>query len=127
MLDQKVTTTERDGIVSGIIAHTADITERALTSGFSLANDLRAELFTQRALSAIAWLESAQQGAIRLSRGFVEQTDRLSADVLRTSEDILVGIVHTLKKNGQGVANVVGESVRSTISAGGARANGPQS
>jgi hypothetical protein len=96
---------EREGLLASWVSQSADLAERTVSTGFSIVRDIRGEV-NQRVLAAIGFVDSAQQGAIKLARVLDERVDRLTEDSIDTAESLVVGIIRAVRDTGHGVTDL---------------------
>lgn len=96
---------EREGLLTSWVSQGAELTERAVTTGFGIVRDVRGEL-NQRVLAAISFVDNTQQGAIKLLRTVDERVDRLAEDSIDTAESLVVGIIRAVRDTSHGVTEL---------------------
>jgi hypothetical protein len=109
-LDVKVAA-ERDGLVNSWVSQSSELAERTTTAMFGIVRDVRGEL-NQRVLGTLSFVEGTQQSVLKILRSVDERLDRLSEEMIDTSESLVIGLIRTLRNTGHGVTELVGTVAR---------------
>ena len=104
-----------EGVLAVGIESTALATEKTIGAWFGLWRDVRSEL-TQRATSAIDWVDGVQQGTTRLARAVVQRTDEVAGAWLDANERLTMGLVRAMRSTGHGVSRFASRTASSLTS-----------
>jgi hypothetical protein len=103
--EMKPIPTDREGLLSGLVTQTSELSEKVTATGFGVLRDVRSEI-NQRVLGTLAFVESSQQGVFRLLRGLAERADKLTEDVIDAIENVTLGTLRTVRDTGHGVTDL---------------------
>jgi hypothetical protein len=78
------------------IGQSSDLVERAVSTGYALARDTRAEVL-QRSLAFVDFIEGTQQSALKLVRDVMSRADKIVLDAVDTSENLSVGVLRATR------------------------------
>ena len=104
-----------EGVLAVGIESTALATEKTVGAWFGLWRDVRSEL-TQRATSAIDWVDGVQQGSTRLARAVVQRTDEEAGAWLDANERLALGLVRAVRSTGHGMSRFASRTASSLTS-----------
>jgi hypothetical protein len=104
-VDGKSVSSEREGLVTSWVSHSAELAERTAVTAFGIVRDVQNEL-NQRVLGLIALVDGTQQGLIKLVRGIDDRLDKLSEDVIDAAESVTLGVIRTVRDTGHGVTDL---------------------
>jgi hypothetical protein len=116
-MDQKVETgaMEDQGVLAVGVESFAQASEKTLRACFGIVRDTRGEM-AQRGLGVIEWIESVQQGAIRLARSVVQRTDEVATAWIEANEQLALGFVRALRTTGEGATDFASRTAASLTS-----------
>jgi hypothetical protein len=86
----------RAGLIGQWVALSTGLAGRVIGTSFGILQDVRAEV-AQRVFATIEWVDTSQQGTLRLVRSVCQRVDALSKDVLDTGEHAFSGVVHGVR------------------------------
>jgi hypothetical protein len=98
---------DRDGLLSSWVLQSSQLAEKTTTACFGIVRDVRSEV-NQRVNGTLAFIDSSQQGLIKLARGVSDRIDRLSEDTIDTVENVVLGVIRTARDTGRGVTELAG-------------------
>jgi hypothetical protein len=113
MVEQKITKSpelkpipsDRDGLLRGLVTQTTEVAEKLTTTTFGIVRDVRAEV-SHRVGGTLTWIDGAQQGGIKLARTVSDRLDRLSDDVVEAAENLVLGLIRSIRDAARGVTDV---------------------
>jgi hypothetical protein len=106
MAEQRARSVEsdREGLLGGIVSHGGELAEKATSTWFGVARDIRDEI-DQRISGTLSWIESSQQGMMKLLRGISGRVKKLADDSLDTFEDMAISIVRATRDTSRGATD----------------------
>jgi hypothetical protein len=106
MAEQKArsVSSDREGLLGGLVSQSADLAEKATSTCFGIARDIREET-DQRIIGTLSWIEGAQLGVMKLVRGINSRMKKLTDDSIDTVESMVIGIVRATRNTSRGVTD----------------------
>jgi hypothetical protein len=95
---------DREGLLGGLVSQGADLAEKATTTCFGVARDVRDEI-DQRIVGTLTWVEGSQQGVMKLVRGINSRMKKLADDSIDTFEGMVIGIVRATRDTSRDVTD----------------------
>lgn len=111
----KRNTDESKGLVSHYIGLSTGVAETAIDTCFGVVGDARKEA-QSRVVNLIDLVESSQQGSIKLARSVSDRVDKLSQELVDSSENAIKSFLHTARDAGYGAAKLAAKSAASLTS-----------
>jgi hypothetical protein len=108
----KAIPSDKEGLISSWVTQSSEFVERGVGTCFELLRDVRGEV-KQRVTGTLDWVESSQQGFIKLGRGMTERVDRLAEDAIGTAENLAIGVVRAVRDVGHGVTEIASRATAS--------------
>jgi hypothetical protein len=94
----------REGMLGDLVSQGADLAEKATSTWFGVARDIREEI-DQRIIGTLGWIEGAQQGVMKLFRGINGRMKKLTDDSIDTFEGMAMRIVRATRDTSRGVTD----------------------
>ena len=106
MAEQKARSvpSDREGLLGGLVSQSADLAEKATSTCFGMARDIREEI-DQRISGTLSWIEGSQQGVIKLVRGINSRMKKLADDSLDTFEGMFISVVRATRDTSRGMTD----------------------
>ncbi len=89
-------------LTTSAIGQVGDLTERALSTCYSVARDTRAEIL-QRSLALIDFFQGTQESAFKIMRDAATRADKIALDLVDTSESLTVGALRSTRETLMGL------------------------
>jgi len=106
---------EEQGLLASWVGLASGVAERGVSTAFGVTQDVRGEV-NQRVVGVIDFVDTAQQGQIKLARSISERLDTLSARTVEAVEQAILGLVSTARSAGEGAADLASRSAQSLTS-----------
>jgi hypothetical protein len=104
------------GLIGQWMTLSIDLATSAITTGFGILQDVRAEV-SQRVESSIEFVSAWQQGNIRLAQSIHKRVDAFSKEALGAGEFALTGAVHGVKTTSEEAAKFASRTANVLIKA----------
>jgi hypothetical protein len=106
---------EDQGVLAVGVESVAQAAEKTLLSAYGIVRDVRGEV-AQRVLGVIDWVDSVQQGTIKLARSVVQRTDEVANAWIDANEHVALGVVRALRSTGEGATQFASRTAASLTS-----------
>jgi hypothetical protein len=104
-VEVKPVAADREGLLTSWVSQSAEIAERVVATGFGIVRDVQTEV-NARLLGVVGFVDTTQQGAIKLIKGIDDRLDKLTGDVIDAAESVTLGIIRTVRDTGHGVTDL---------------------
>jgi hypothetical protein len=106
MADQKARSvpSDREGLLGGLVSQSADLAEKATSTWFGVARDIRDQV-DERITGTLSWIEGTQQGVMKLARGINSRMKKRADDSIDAFERMAVGVVRATRDTSRGVTD----------------------
>ena len=106
---------EDQGVLAVGVESVAHAAEKTLLSAYGIVRDVRGEV-AQRVLGVIDWVDSVQQGTVKLARSVVQRTDEVANAWIDANEHVALGVVRALRSTGEGATQFASRTAASLTS-----------
>jgi len=115
-MDQKLDgkRTDEHGVFVVGVESIASASEKTLRACFHVVRDARGEL-VQRVMGALDWIESLEQGGLRLARTVVQRTDEVATAWIDAQERLAFGVLRAARTTSEGATDLASQTAASLI------------
>jgi prophage DNA circulation protein len=100
----KSTRSDREGLVTSWMNHSSELAEKAASTWYGFVRDVQDEIH-QRISGTLGWVESSQQGVLKVLRNLNDRIDKLSQDAIGAAENLTAEAIHTARDTGHELAS----------------------
>jgi len=118
--DSRIKADSEHGVIGSWWQLGIGMSESMCSFSFGVAQDVRAEI-RRRTDVTLSFVEEMAVGTFKFARRLVERVDDLAADGLGRGEAAILVATQTLRRTGQGVANLASTTISDTIGSSGQR------
>jgi hypothetical protein len=105
---------ETSGILNALVTQSAGLAERAATSCFGVAQEVRSEI-TQRVHGTIDWFEGGELSINRVVRGASGRIDKFVDATLEAGETVCLELVRAARDTGNGLAEAASRATLTLV------------